>query len=157
MIPGSTLTKYHPKRMELGPSYAQITKTAIVSIIAPPDHASRRRHHARIRHDGHPIMPALTNSLFCPDYIMQTTTPDKRKIDKIIPFVIWTYDRRNFILFLWFFVQENPRSEPEVAEVSKNGLPFIRTVISTCHLGKKWGLMTKIGGGRNFENNGSEF
>ena len=30
MIPGSTLTKYHPKRMELGPSYAQITKTAIV-------------------------------------------------------------------------------------------------------------------------------
>ena len=49
-------------------------------------------------------------------------------------------------------MQENPRSEPEVAESSKNGLPFIQTVISTCHLGKKLGLMTKIGGGRNFEN-----
>ena len=49
-------------------------------------------------------------------------------------------------------MQENPRSEPEVAESSKNGLPFIRTVISTCHWGKKLGLMTKIGGGRNFEN-----
>ena len=49
-------------------------------------------------------------------------------------------------------MQENPRSEPEVAEVSKNGLPFIRTVISKCHWGKKWGLMTEIGGGRNFEN-----
>ena len=35
----------------------------------------------------------------------------------------------------------------------KNELPFIRTVISTGHLGKKMGLMTKIGGCRNFENN----
>ena len=60
-----------------------------------------------------------------------------------------------FSYFFDFLVQENHRSEPEVAESSKNEkkrTSFYPDVDFQMSLGKKWGLMTEIGGGRNFEN-----
>ena len=151
MIPGNKFIKYLPKRMKLRRPDAQLTKLTgwwPVDPRWPKIRLTVWLVEADLLMTGWLCTTQMGASRlsFCPDYIMQTTTPDKRKIDKIIPFVIWTCDRRNLIFFRWFLVQENPQSEPEVAELSKNGLPFIRTVISTCHLGKKLGLMTKVGG-----------